>query len=93
MTDRGDDPVAGAPVFLETLRADSPGRSPHIRTTRTDLRGEYHFAGLAPGQYRVLSSFEFEQPDEAALQAAAGPRVTLNEADNTVLDLDLYEGP
>ena len=51
---------AGAPVFLE--------RNGEVRTVRADLNGKFQFAGLAPGTYRLYSSFAGE--DAAAVQVA-----------------------
>ncbi|HWC97814.1 MAG TPA: carboxypeptidase-like regulatory domain-containing protein, partial [Candidatus Sulfopaludibacter sp.] len=46
--------VQGAPgirVYLE-------GRPGEIRTTRTDMNGQFRFSGLAPGDYRIQSTFD-----------------------------------
>jgi carboxypeptidase family protein len=40
----------GAPVYLE--------RDGEVRTTRTDIHGNYSFVGLAPGEYRIRSTGE-----------------------------------
>jgi hypothetical protein len=63
-------PIAGAPVFLEwrNLRL----REPELRLlgTRTDTRGNYSFNGLAPGEYRLLSSFDFDPEDAFEMNQA-----------------------
>ena len=43
------EPVAGAPVYLEY--------EGEVRNGRTDVDGKYRFIGLAPGDYRVWSTF------------------------------------
>lgn len=43
------EPAAGAPVYLE--------HEGEVRNTRTDVQGKYRFIGLAPGTYRVWSTF------------------------------------
>jgi hypothetical protein len=58
--------VAGIPVYLERTPGD-------LRTTRTDVNGEYHFFGLAPGTYRILSTF-------AAYSTNAAAQLTLSES-------------
>jgi hypothetical protein len=50
----GGDAVAGVPVFLEAYDLDPRKRLAEIRATRTNVQGQYQFAGLAPGVYRVL---------------------------------------
>ncbi len=56
VTDAGD-PVVGAPVFIEPMDVEPARRLTDAYVTITDVRGRYHFGGLAPGHYRVLSSF------------------------------------
>ncbi len=84
----GQDAVAGAPVFLEAWDPAQNRRLLDLRTTRTDIDGRYSFAGLAPGVYRVLSSFEFHEPDEAAMGAAR--LVQVEQGRDYTQDLDLY---
>ena len=47
-----------------------------VRETRTDIHGQYQFQGLSPGNYRILSTFEFHAPDPATMELA-GPRAAL----------------
>jgi hypothetical protein len=86
----GHDPAPGAPVYLEAFDKDSRKRLAELRTTRTDLRGQYRFNGLAPGLYRILGTFEYENPDAESMEAAGARWVTLVEATDTSQDLDLY---
>jgi protocatechuate 3,4-dioxygenase beta subunit len=86
----GHEPVAGAPVYLEGFDKDSHKRLGELRTVRTDLRGQYRFRGLAPGLYRIASTFEYEKPDPDSMEAAGAHPVTLAENDDTAQDLDLY---
>jgi hypothetical protein len=86
----GHDPAAGAPVYLETFDPETHKRLADLRTTRTDLRGQYRFTGLAPGAYRVLSTFEYEKPDVETMEAAGARLLNLAEATDTAQDLDLY---
>lgn len=69
--------AAGAPVMLE--------RDGEIRTTRADVNGAFEFAGLAPGSYRLLSSFDAADPRESG----AAVQVTIAEGARVVQDLSL----
>lgn len=89
----GNETVAGAPVYLEILDPRTRRRVMDLRKTLTDLRGRYRFTGLPPGLYRVLSSFDSTDPDEAAMEAARPKEVSLREGDSTVQDLALYVKP
>ena len=53
------EPAAGAPVYLE--------RGGEVRNTRSDIHGVYSFAGLAPGEYRIVFA-----SDAAVIQVAEG---------------------
>jgi hypothetical protein len=86
----GHDPAPGAPVYLEAFDKDTQKRLGELRTVRTDLRGQYRFNGLAPGLYRILSTFEYEKPDADTMGAAGARDLTLAEATDTAQDLDLY---
>jgi hypothetical protein len=83
------EPVAGAPVFLEGYDPDSRRRVAELRTVFTDARGQYRFTDLAPGSYRVLSSFEFQSPDQAVMDLAGAKLVNIEEAKDLPQDLDL----
>jgi protocatechuate 3,4-dioxygenase beta subunit len=86
----GHDPAPGAPVYLEAFDKGTQKRLGELRTTRTDLRGQYHFNGLAPGLYRILGTFEYEKPDSDTMEAAGARSLTLSDATDTTQDLDLY---
>jgi hypothetical protein len=89
----GGKPVIGAPVFLEPFDLEPPRRVTETFTTRTDVHGQYQFTGLAPGNYRVLSSFEYQMPDSAAMSSAGARQVKVEHAVDVQLDLDLYVIP
>jgi protocatechuate 3,4-dioxygenase beta subunit len=90
VTGSGQDPAPGAPVYLEAYDQDSHKRLTELRTATTNMRGEYHFAGLAPGVYRILSSFEFDRPDSQTMDAAGARTVSLAEDKRIAQDLELY---
>jgi Carboxypeptidase regulatory-like domain len=90
VTGSGQDAAPGAPVYLEAFDQASGKRLIDLRVVRTDLRGQYRFRGLAPGVYRVLSTFEFDKPDSQTMDASGARSVTLSEGDDTAQDLELY---
>jgi hypothetical protein len=85
------EPVAGVPVFLEAYDPESRRRIGELHAVRTDTRGQFEFYGLAPGQYRLLSTFEFQNPDDAQLDASKPRVVRIDEAQDLAVDLDIYE--
>jgi hypothetical protein len=86
----GSEPVAGAPVFLEPMDLEPRRRVTDTFSTRTDMRGHYQFSGLAPGNYRVLSSFEYQMPDSQTMSNASAKTVQLDSTHEGQQDLDLY---
>ncbi len=90
VTNSNREPAAGAPVYLEGYDTQSRRRVLDLRMTRTDLRGQYQFTGLAPGVYRVLATFEYQMPGAAAMESARPTSVTLEEGRDSPLDLVLY---
>jgi hypothetical protein len=82
--------VAGVPVFLEPYDLDPAKRLAPVRTTRADARGQYRFTGLAPGQYRILGTFEYQSPDAAAMEVARAIQIGIEETKDLQQDLNLY---
>ena len=83
------EPVSGAPVFLEGYDPESRKRLTDLRMVYADIRGQYQVTGLAPGSYRVLSTFEFQAPDSATMEAAGARLVKVEEGRDLLQDLDL----
>jgi hypothetical protein len=81
--------TAAAPVFLEAWDPISRKRLLDLRTTRTDAQGNYRFENLAPGDYRILSTFEYSDPDPLAFDNAGAVAVRLEAKDNRQVDLEL----
>ncbi len=81
--------VAGAPVFLEPIDGQSGRRVGDLRIAICDARGQYHFYGLAPGEYRILATFEYQSPDADAM-ARSGKRITVRENSDADVALDLF---
>ena len=79
-----------APVFLETLDLDPPD-PPILRRTYTDQNGAYQFAGLPPGRYRAIASFDLDGADRYAVDNANPVTVTITEGARAGQDLVLYK--
>src|SRR6202044_2742554 len=82
-------PTAWAPVFLETWDPARRTRLVDLRGTRADVRGNYRFEGLAPGSYRVLSTFEYGAPDSQAMDLAGAQPIDIAEHTDLQTDLEL----
>ena len=83
-------PVPGVPVFLEPYDLEPAKRLGPMRMTRTDARGQYQFTGLAPGQYRLLGTFEYRSPDSTEMATARAIMVKVEETRDLQQDLELY---
>lgn len=80
-------PVAGAAVYLELYDPESVNPRIELIEGRSDAQGAYRFSGLAPGRYRVLSSFDFDPEDRLGMEKARP--VSLKEGDTAVQTLEL----
>lgn len=86
-------PVAGIPVFLEPSDLDPLRRIAETFVARTGLDGQYRFTGLAPGNYRLLSSFEYQTADSAIMSTPAARQIKLEAAADPQQDLIPYTIP
>jgi hypothetical protein len=90
VTSGANEPAAGVPVFLEAYDEVARKRMVELRITRTDVKGHYNFVGLAPGTYRLVSTFEYQAPTTADIDAMS-PRVFLvEEGRDQQQDLDSW---
>ncbi len=89
VSDEAHRPVQGAPVYLEPFDPESRRRLGEPRTIRTDVQGQFRFTGLAPGAYRILSTFDFQMPDAATMESA-GHSLKLTESADLGQELTLY---
>ena len=84
------EPAGGVPVFLEAYDEIAHKRVVDLHSTRTDMRGKYNFVGLAPGAYRLVSTFEYQSPLTGDIDAMR-PRVfQVDEGRDQQQDLDVY---
>lgn len=86
------EPVAGAPVFLEGYDPVNRKRLT-LRTTRTDERGRYDFKDLAPGTWRILATFEYQNPDTETMAAGGARSIQIDSGMQAQIDPDLYTLP
>jgi hypothetical protein len=84
------EPASGVPVFLEAYDEITHKRVVDLLSTRTDMRGKYSFVGLAPGTYRMVSTFEYQAPSTGDIDAMS-PRVfRVEEGRDQQQDLDVW---
>jgi hypothetical protein len=81
-----------APVFLEPVDLDPTQRIVQTFVTRADVRGQYRFTGLSPGNYRLMASFDFASADSEVMTVAGAKPVRVQNAD-VEENLDLYVQP
>lgn len=86
----GQDRASAAPVYLEGYDPDTRARTVDLRTVRADVYGNYEFTGLAPGYYRVLSTFDYQDPESEEMDLAEATVVKIEKGDPRTLDLQLY---
>ncbi|MBZ5578985.1 MAG: carboxypeptidase-like regulatory domain-containing protein [Acidobacteriia bacterium] len=84
------EPVPGAPVYLEAWDPADRRRLRDLQVARADARGQYRFTDLAPGTYRLLTSFDFEPPD-APFDASGVRTLRVDEARDLAQDLQLSD--
>ena len=82
--------AAGAMVFLEPTDIEGPRRISEVQAVRTDAQGRYQFTGLAPGNYRLLGTFEYQSATSADMDAAHALAIKIEEGHDLQQDLDLY---
>jgi hypothetical protein len=84
------EPVAGAPVFLEAWDPVARKRLLDPRTVRSDMHGQYQLVGLAPGTYRLVSTFEYNSPEAADIDTMSPRTFVVEEGREQQQDIDLF---
>lgn len=80
-------PVIGAPVFLQLVNPEAPELALQSWTVRADPQGNFTFTGLAPGSYRLMSSYDVDFEDPLARSQAVA--LTLHEGDAITQPLEM----
>jgi len=86
----GAQQALGAPVFLESSGIEPGRRIKEPYMVRTDTRGQYQFSGLAPGEYRLVATFEYQSPTAAEFDLGRAVTIKIEEARDLQKDLDLF---
>jgi hypothetical protein len=79
-----------APVYLEPYDPATRQRVADVKATRADARGQYRFANLAPGTYRILSTYEYAFPNSETIDTASPLTVQLDAHTEVTKDLGLW---
>jgi uncharacterized surface anchored protein len=80
-------------VFLEGWDPVTRSRLVDLRETRSDARGNYRFDNLAPGDYRIFSTFDYAAPTPQIFDASRANEIRLEKATDPAVDLDLSGNP
>ena len=86
-------PVAGIPVFLLPVTAETRRRAGGQRTIAATSDGEFRFEGLPPGDYRVLASFDYDDVDDEVMFAANALAIKVEAGATARTDLAPYLAP
>ncbi len=90
MVKSGSTPAVAVPVFLEGFDPVTRRRVLELRETRTDRAGNYRFANLAPGDYRIVSTLEYASPDVQLFDSMGALQVRAEPGGSAQTDLQLY---
>ena len=83
------DAAVGAPVYLNAYDRELRSRAGGVRSTRTDGNGIYRFAGLPPGGYEVISSYQIRDAEGEGWPQGAGASVRVEEGEEVERHLRL----
>ena len=81
--------TGGLPVFLEPSDLPPHKRLVEVVSVVTNPKGQFQFAGLAPGNYRLLATREY--PDPAAAEFDAANAVQIKVESGKPVNLELAE--
>ena len=85
--------VGGVPVFLEPWDPVTRNRLADLHETRSDMSGNYRFDGIAPGDYRIFSTFDYAAPNQQVFDASGARAIRLEKTTDPAVDLDLWGNP
>lgn len=78
-----------APVLLRAADPELAQRLGGVRMARTDGQGKFRIAGLPPGRYELLSSYQAHEAEDGLGRPGAATAVRLEEGERAELDLVL----
>ena len=82
--------VSGVPVFLEPAGLDPARRLTDFTWARADAQGRFAFPGLAPGNYRLMGTFEFLNPCSTDFDRAHATLVAVEAGQSATQDVELF---
>jgi hypothetical protein len=85
--------VPGAPVFLWAVDEGSRRSLKGYQAAIADTEGHYRFTGLPPGDYRIFSTYDFTEIDEASVEEAGAITVHASESQRTEANLTVWVAP
>jgi hypothetical protein len=77
-------------VYLEGFDPVARKRVGDLNVARADARGQYRFGNLAPGTYRLLSTFEYLNPSTETLDMASAVTFSVERSSDQTHDLELW---
>ena len=86
-------PIAGAPVFLWPLTEAARRSLGGTRQVFSDTSGKFRFEGLPPGDYRLLTTFDYQAVDLDLLEEARALTLRLDPSQTASVDLPLWVAP
>ena len=89
----GQKGVPGIPVFLWPVANDVRRRAGGPRTLAANAEGEFRFQGLAPGEYRLIASFDYDEVDEEIVVAADAITLRVEASTVSPAELSPYQAP
>ncbi len=90
VTASAGEPAVGSPVYLERWDEREGKRLGEIRRTLADAQAGFRFRGLAPGAYRLVSSFDFDAPGEDLMPNVQPKLVRVAEGESVEANLALF---
>jgi hypothetical protein len=85
--------IPATPVFLWPVAEAARRSLGGTHQMLADTEGHYEFTGLPPGDYRILATFDYTQPELEVFEEAHAPSITVTSAQSAVVDVPLWVAP
>jgi hypothetical protein len=85
--------IPASPVFLWPVAEAARRSLGGAHLVLADTQGRFELAGLPPGEYRVLATFDFSQAELEIFEEAQAPSITVGIAQSKVLEVSLWVAP